>query len=170
MMTAYAMQACTLACMLPFTRGSIPGVNDNMRASVYAYFGKAAIVRPRAPPPGRQASQAREKLGWGPLLQLQQPPPEGMDPRAGATPPHGGTKKKWPTYVQRDTRKALVKETAHHCTPPLPLPQGSCCDCNKNPPPRQICFVSRRILHHEPGSCYCLRQAPASSLNFAMFR
>ena len=26
-------------------------------------FGKAAIIRPRAPPPGRQTSQAREKLG-----------------------------------------------------------------------------------------------------------
>jgi len=36
----------TLAGRLPFTRGSIPGVNDNMHASVYVCFGKAAIARP----------------------------------------------------------------------------------------------------------------------------
>ena len=47
---------------------------------------------------------------------------------------------------------------------------GSCRDYNKNPPPRQLCYVSLRILRHEPGSCYYLRQAPAPSLNFAMFR
>ena len=47
---------------------------------------------------------------------------------------------------------------------------GSCHDYNKNPHPRQLCYISLRNLHYEPGFCYYLRQAPASSLNFAMFR
>ena len=41
---------------------------------------------------------------------------------------------------------------------------------DKHPPLRQLCYVSPRILRHKPGSCYYLRQAPASSLNIAMFR
>ena len=44
-----------------------------------------------------------------------------------------------------------------------PRPSGSCHDYNKNPHPRQLCYISLEILHHEPGSCYYLRQAPASS-------
>jgi hypothetical protein len=34
----------------------------------------------------------------------------------------------------------------------------------------ELYYVSLRILRHEPGSCYYLRQAPASSLNFTTFR
>ena len=123
MMTTLAMQAFTLACMLPFTRGSIPGVNDNMRASVYACFGKAAIVRPRAPPPGRQASRAWEKLGWGPLLQLQQPPPRGWTHGRGQHPPAGGQKKNGPEMCNATPGRQLVKETAYHCTPPSHFPR-----------------------------------------------
>ena len=122
MMTTLAMQAFTLACMLPFTRGSIPGVNDNMRASVYACFGKAAIVRPRAPPPGRQASHSWDELGWGPLLQLQQPPPEGMDPRAGATPPRGGTKKKSHLCATRHSEGNSSKKLHIIAPPPSTSP------------------------------------------------
>ena len=157
MMTAVAMQAFALACMLPFIRGSIPGVNDNMRASVYACFDRAATVRPRAPPPGRQTSQAREKIRVRSSAATAAAPPEGMDPRAGATPPAGGPNK-WPTYVQRDTRKATRQRNCTSLHPPLPLPPGSCCDCNKNPPPRQVCYISLGILHNEQGSCYYLRQ------------
>ena len=169
MMTALAMQAFTLACMLPFTRGRIPGLNDNMRASVYACFGKAAIVKPRVPPPGRQTSQAMEKLGWGSSAATAAAPPRGWTHGRGQHPPAGGPNK-MPTYVQRDPRKATRQRNCTSLHRPFPLPPGSCCDCNKKPPPRQLCFVSLRILHHEPGSCYYLRQAPASSLNFAMFR
>ena len=96
---------------------------SNMRASVYACFGKAAIVRPRAPPPGRQASQAREKLGWGPLLQLQQPPRGDGPTGGGNTPPRGDQTKNGPPMCNATPGRQLVKETAHHCTAPFHFPR-----------------------------------------------
>ena len=51
----------------------------------------------------------------------------------------------------------------HHSLPP-PQILAVCCDCDKNLPPRQLCYISPRTVRpHEPGSCYNLRQAPASS-------
>ena len=76
----------TLAGRLPFTRGSIPGVNDNMHASVYVCFGKAAIVRPRAPPPRRQTSLGRENNGVGSsAASAAARPPPPPPRRSGAT-------------------------------------------------------------------------------------
>ena len=59
----------------------------------------------------------------------------------------------------------ILRNIAH----PPPPPPGSGCDYNKNPPLRQLCYVSPKILHHEPGSCYYLRQAPASSPTLLCF-
>ena len=57
-------------------------------------FGKAAIIRPRAPPPGRQTSLGGETFGVGSSAATAAAPPEGADPRAGATPPEGEPKTK----------------------------------------------------------------------------
>jgi len=134
------------------------------------------LVSARLPSSGPGHHHRDDKLhrrgkNWGGVLCCNcSSPPRGDGPTGGGnTPPRGDQKKMAHLCATRHPESTRQRNcTSLH--PPLPLPQGSCCDCNKNPPPRQICFVSRRILHHEPGSCYCLRQAPASSLNFAMFR
>ena len=75
------------------TRGSVPRVNDNMHAGEYVCFDKAVIIRPQAPPPGRQ-TQKGSALRWGPQLLSQLPHPNGTSPRLGEhMPPAGGNQK-----------------------------------------------------------------------------
>ena len=75
------------------TRGSVPRVNDNMHAGEYVCFDKAVIIRPQAPPPGRQTLKG-SALRWGPQLLSQLPPPNGTSPRLGEhMPPAGGNQK-----------------------------------------------------------------------------
>ena len=75
------------------TRGSVPRVNDNMHAGEYVCFDKAVIIRPQAPPPGRQ-TQKGSALRWGPQLLSQLPPQNGTSPRLGEhMPPAGGNQK-----------------------------------------------------------------------------
>ena len=72
-----------------------------------------------------------------------------------------------PPCAERNSSNIL-----HNIAPPRhppSLPPGSGCDYNKNPPLRQLCYISHKILHHEPGSCYYLRQAPASSPTLLYF-
>ena len=76
------------------TRGSVPRVNDNMHAGEYVCFDKAVIIRPQAPPPGRQ-TQKGSALRWGPQLLSQLPHPNGTSPRLGEhMPPAGGNQQK----------------------------------------------------------------------------
>ena len=97
------------------------------------------------------------------------PPRWGGRTGGGNNPPKGDQTKKMKHVSTTRHPKGTSPEKLHNIAA-HPPPPGSCCDDNKNPPPRQLCYVSPRILRHEPCSCYYLRQAPASSLNFAMFR
>ena len=102
-------------------------------------------------------------LGWGPLLQLQQPPSRGRTHGRGQpTPPEGGPKQKMDRLMQRGTLKTarqIYSMTWPHRQTPSPV---SCYGCSKNQPLPQLCNTWPQILHHKPGSCYYLRQAPAS--------
>ena len=89
---------CDAACPPPGGRPyHIPHLSrfDGMSsASNGECFDKAVIIRPRAPPPGRQ-TQKGWTLRWGSQLHSQLPPPTGRAFDWGNTcPPQGGTKKK----------------------------------------------------------------------------
>ena len=59
-------------------------MNDNMHAGEYVCFDEAVIIRPQAPPPGRQ-TQKGSALRWGPQLLSQLPPPKRDEPSIGGT-------------------------------------------------------------------------------------
>ena len=68
-------------------------------------------------------SRGGKTFGVGVLCCNCSSPPEGMDPRAGATPPRGGTKTNGPPMCNATPGRQLVKETAHHCTAPFHFPR-----------------------------------------------
>ena len=73
----------------PHHKPERPLVDDMPSASTCACFDKAVIIRPRAPPPGRQTPLC----GVEPSAAFAAAPPMGTSSRLGELPPVGGTKK-----------------------------------------------------------------------------
>ena len=72
--------------MDPVHRPDHPLVDTMPSASTSACFDKAVIIRPRAPPPGRQA-RLPWAGGWSPLPLMRQPSPQGDELSIGGESP-----------------------------------------------------------------------------------
>ena len=106
---------------------------------------------------GTTSFTRREHTWCGVLCCHCSSPPRGDRPTSGAAAPEGGPTKKMDRLSESRHPKGSSHKKLHNSgQPPPPIPPGSCCDYNKNPPPRQLCYISLRILHQKRSGSWVL--------------